>query len=65
MSTESQPKKGYKTSEFWLTVGAFVLSALFASDVIPTESHIDKVAAIVGTLLTSMGYTVSRSIVKK
>lgn len=58
-------KPGYKTSEFWLKVLAFLLTALYASGAIPTEGSTAKVVAIIATTLGALGYTVSRTLVKK
>ena len=55
---------GWRTSEFWLKVAAFALTALFASGVIPTSGPIAQVAAIAATMLGALGYTVARSFVK-
>jgi hypothetical protein len=63
-STTSSVKPGYKTSEFWLKLGALVLTALFASGVIPTSGPVAQVAAIAATMLGALGYTVTRSMVK-
>ncbi|HEX6022571.1 MAG TPA: hypothetical protein VFZ00_11290 [Solirubrobacter sp.] len=57
-------KPGYKTSEFWLKVAAFALTALFAGGVIPTSGPVAQVAAIAATMLGALGYTVGRSLVK-
>lgn len=58
------PRPGFKTSEFWLKVAAFALTALFASGVIPTSGTVAQVAAIAATMLGALGYTVSRTLVK-
>jgi hypothetical protein len=57
-------KPGYQTSEFWLKVAAFALTALYASGVIPTGGPVAQVAAIAATMLGALGYTVSRTLVK-
>ena len=57
-------KPGIKTSELILGILAMLLTALYASHVIPTDGVVSQVASIVGTILTSLGYTVSRTIVK-
>lgn len=60
-----QPTKGYKTTEFWLTLLAVVVSAVVAVGVVPTESPWGKALAVVGAVLASLGYTVARSSLKK
>jgi|ERR1041384_3333744 hypothetical protein len=57
-------KPGYKTTEFWLKVAAMLLTALFASGVIPTNGPAATITAIAATMLGALGYTVSRSFVK-
>lgn len=56
--------KGAKSSEFWLTLAATLLSFLFASGVIPTGSWIEMALGIGATILGALGYQVSRTIVK-
>lgn len=58
-------KSGYKTTEFWLSVGALFVGALFASGVFPAESSGDKIIGLAATVLTTLGYTVSRTFAKK
>lgn len=60
----SPPKPGWQTSEFWLKIGALLLTALYASGVIPTSGTAATIAAISATLLAALGYTVSRTLVK-
>jgi len=55
---------GYRTTEFWLKLAAFVLTALFASGTIPTSGPTAQLAAIAATMLGALGYTVGRSLVK-
>jgi hypothetical protein len=64
-SDSSPPAKpGYLTTEFWLKVAAFALTALYASGVIPTTGAVATIAAIAATMLGALGYTVSRTFVK-
>lgn len=65
-STSAPPAvtPGWKTSEFWKGVAAMALSALFASGLI-TSSWSLALAGIAASWLTSMGYTVSRTLVKQ
>jgi len=56
-------KPGWQTSEFWLKIVAFALSCLFASGTL-TSSTALNIAGIAAALLGSLGYTVSRTIIK-
>ena len=58
-------KPGWKTSEFYFMLAAQVLTFLFAAGVIAEASPLYKVLALVGGLLTSLGYAVVRGGVKK
>tara|TARA_R110002051_G_scaffold317826_2_gene399456 strand:+ start:1719 stop:1958 length:240 start_codon:yes stop_codon:yes gene_type:complete len=69
MKDKSLPSKrtGIRTSEFWLSSVAALLGVLIASGVINMESS-DMAAKIVGaacSILAALGYTVSRTMVKK
>lgn len=55
---------GWKTTEFRLKVAAFILTALYASGIIPTSGPIATAMAIGATMLGALGYTVSRTLVK-
>jgi hypothetical protein len=57
-------KPGFQTTEFWLTLLATVISAVMATNVIPDSSVVGRVLVIVAAILATLGYTVSRSIVK-
>lgn len=65
MTEAKKTKPGYKTSEFWLSTAALVLGALFASGVISDGSTTDKVLGLVVSLLSQLGYTVSRGKAKQ
>lgn len=60
-----QTKPGWKTSEYWMSKAAMLLSVLFLADVIPTNGIWLKLAGVAASVLISQGYTVSRTIVKK
>lgn len=62
--SKATPRAGARTSEFWLNILAMLLSALFAADVIPTSGVAAKLAIVAAIMLTSLGYTVSRTRVK-
>lgn len=57
-------KPGHRTSEFYVHWAAIILSALFAADVIPTSGLAAKLAAMACSILLSLGYTVSRTVIK-
>ena len=58
-------KPGYKTTEFWLSTIAMTIGALMASGIVETDSSFDKALGLAATILASLGYTVSRTMVKK
>jgi hypothetical protein len=64
-TTDTTVKPGYKTTEFWLSLTASVIGFAFASGVFPAESGGDKVLGLAAVVLSSIGYTVSRTVVKK
>jgi hypothetical protein len=57
-------KPGYKTTEFWLSLAACVLGAFVTSGVLPDENVSMKIAGICLAGLTTLGYTISRFVVK-
>jgi hypothetical protein len=58
-------KPGYKTTEFWLSFATLCIGAAFASGVFPSESQGDKILGLAATVLSALGYTVSRTMVKR
>ena len=58
-------KPGYKTTEFFLSLGAMVIGALVASDVVAEGSTGMKITALVSSALVAMGYTGARMNIKK
>lgn len=63
MNDETKP--GYKTTEFWMTIAAFIVSALYGSGIIAEGTAMDKALSVGAMILTSMGYAVSRGLAKK
>lgn len=57
-------KPGFKTTEFWLSLAAMILTALYASGLIGDGGTAAKIAAFAAMVLTSAGYTVSRGLAK-
>ena len=58
-------KPGYKTTEFFLSLGAMVIGALVASDVFADGSTGMKITALASSALVAMGYTGARMNIKK
>jgi len=60
------PKKGYLTSEFYLSSACAVLGILVASGVVDPDGagSWDKIAGLVVSVLAALGYTLARAKVK-
>lgn len=56
-------KPGYKTTEFYLSLLATLLTALFASGVFTSSTSL-AIAGMAATVLTALGYKVTRAMVK-
>lgn len=65
MEQQTNVKPGYKTTEFWLSFAAMIVGAALASGVFETDSGGDRILGLAATVLASLGYTVSRAMVKK
>ncbi len=66
MSEENKEvKPGYRTSEFWLTTVATLVSIAFASGAIGEGTQAEKVIGYIVMGLNVMGYSVSRGMAKK
>ena len=62
---QNETKPGYKTTEFWLAVAASVVGFMFAADIFPADSQGEKFLGLAAMVLSSLGYTVSRTMVKR
>lgn len=58
-------KPGWKTTEFYLSLAATVTGALLASGVVIENKPLVNVLGLVSALLSTLGYTASRTIVKR
>jgi hypothetical protein len=58
-------KPGVKTTEFWLTTFAAIVSALLASGVFPAGGQVMQILGVCGMVLAILGYGAQRSGVKK
>lgn len=63
-TTPAPAKPGYKTTEFWLSLAASTIGALMMSDVIAEGSTVAKIVGGIATILSTLGYTVSRAKLK-
>lgn len=58
-------KPGYKTTEMWLTLLAILAASLLGSGLLVPQSSLAKVVSLVATVLAALGYTASRTAVKR
>lgn len=56
--SEDPKKPSWKTSEFWLTVAAAAVTALYTSGAIGDGGTVDKVVGVAAMLLGALGYSV-------
>lgn len=54
-----ETKPGYKTTEFWLSLVAVIIGAVLASGL--DNPVVLKVAGIAASVLTAMGYSLTRA----
>ncbi len=64
-TTDPAKKAGYRTTEFWLSSLAMVLGVVLASGAIPEGGMAGQIVGGVLSVLASLGYTASRTQVKK
>jgi F0F1-type ATP synthase assembly protein I len=57
-------KPGYATTEFWLTLAAVLVGAVLASGIIPASGPWGQIVGLIASLLSALGYQVTRSYVK-
>lgn len=57
-------RRGYQTTEFWLTVAASAVGFAMASGYFAPESATAQVFGFIGMVLSSLGYSYSRGLVK-
>ena len=53
-------RRGYLTSEFWLSTVAAVVSMLYAGGIVGTGTGLDHALGLVAAGLAAAGYSVSR-----
>jgi len=56
---------GWKTSEFYMMAAAVIVGLLIASGLVSDASSFGKVLALAASTLASLGYSASRTVVKK
>jgi len=58
-------KPGLKTTEFWLTTFAAIVSAVLASGMFPAGGQVMQILGVCGMVLSVLGYGAQRSGLKK
>lgn len=56
--------KGYKSTEFWMTLAVIILNALIASDALPVGSMWEKLVLMGVSILAALGYQFNRTVFK-
>lgn len=56
--SENAKKPAWKTTEFWLSVSAALVAAVYASGLFAATSTVGKIVAAASALLASAGYAV-------
>jgi len=66
-TNNKEPKQGYKTTEFWITVAVTICSLLWGAGVVDPEgaSNADKIFGFICSTAAALGYTISRGLAKK
>jgi hypothetical protein len=59
-------KPGYKTTEFWLSLGAILIGALWASGVVSPDGTdaLSQAVGVAAATLGAMGYSIARGMAK-
>lgn len=60
-----EPKAGWRTTEFWLSIAAATIGALATSGMFADGSTAMRVVGIAGMVLAALGYSVARGMAKK
>ncbi len=60
----STVKPGWQTTEFWLSSAAKLIGILFAAGILGSGTTAECIAGISAVVLSSLGYTVTRGMVK-
>lgn len=58
-------KPGYQTTEFWLSLAAILVGAVVSSGIVPETGPYAQVVGLITSVLGGLGYTVSRTMIKK
>lgn len=64
VTTTTDIKPGWQTTEFWLSTAAKLLGILFAAGIIGDGTLAARIAGLAAMVLTALGYSVSRALVK-
>jgi hypothetical protein len=60
----TEPKPGYRSTEFWLSAIAAVVGLIISSGALEAGSTAAQIVGVVASALVAMGYTAARGRVK-
>lgn len=60
-----EPVKGYRTSEFWISLAALIVGIVTASGVLPETNPMLQIIGSIAAMISAAAYTAGRSLVKK
>ena len=58
-------RAGWRTTEFWITLGVQLLGSAVTTGVIPTGSYWERIAAMLLMAASAFGYAYSRGVAKR
>lgn len=60
----NEQRKGYQTTEFWLTVLSQFIGMAYVSGLVGDGGTLDKILGFAAAALTALGYSVARGLAK-
>lgn len=64
VKVDTEPKPGWKTTEFWLSLVVIIIGALLSSGLLEGTGKWQQIVGAIASVLTALGYTWTRGRVK-